>query len=490
MIALKSLGARLFGTANDRKVKAMQKTVAAVNAEEPRIAALSDDELRGRTEAFRARLAAGETLDDLLAEAFATVREAAKRALGLRPFDVQIVGAIVLHEGRIAEMKTGEGKTLVATLPVYLNALSGKGVHIVTVNDYLAKRDAEWMGKVYSFLGLTVGVIVPGIDDEARRAAYACDITYGTNNEYGFDYLRDNGKYRIEDMVQRGHELRHRRRGRLDPDRRGAHPADHLRTGGGSQRALYRHRQGDPGAFGGAFRGRREAARRHPDRGGQRVHGGAPAGPRHPARGAVALRSGLGQPGAPRQSGAQGAQVVPARPRLHREAGPRRPDRRVHRPDDGRAAPVRGPASGDRGQGGRGDPARERDAGLRHLPELFPSLRQARRHDRNSDDRSRGVPLDLRPRRDRRADQRAGGARRRRRPRLPHGGGEVRRHRRGDPRRADPRATDPRSARPPSRSPRRSPRCSSRRRSRIRFSMRAITSRRRRSSPMPACRAR
>ena len=170
MIALKSLGARLFGTANDRKVKAMQKTVAAVNAEEPRIAALSDDELRGRTEAFRARLAAGETLDDLLAEAFATVREAAKRALGLRPFDVQIVGAIVLHEGRIAEMKTGEGKTLVATLPVYLNALSGKGVHIVTVNDYLAKRDAEWMGKVYRFLGLTVGVIVPGLDDEANAA--------------------------------------------------------------------------------------------------------------------------------------------------------------------------------------------------------------------------------------------------------------------------------------------------------------------------------
>ena len=444
MIALKSLGARLFGTANDRKVKAMQKTVAAVNAEEPRIAALSDDELRGRTEAFRARLAAGETLDDLLAEAFATVREAAKRALGLRPFDVQIVGAIVLHEGRIAEMKTGEGKTLVATLPVYLNALSGKGVHIVTVNDYLAKRDAEWMGKVYRFLGLTVGVIVPGIDDEARRAAYACDITYGTNNEYGFDYLRDNGKYRIEDMVQRGHNF-------AIVDEVDSILIDEARTpliisGPAEDRSeLYtaidkvipelseehfevdeKLRAATLTEEGNEFMEERLQA-----------HAILPEGQSLYDPGSVSQVHHVNQ-------ALQGAQAVPARPRLHREAGPRRPDRRVHRPDDGRAAPVRGPASGDRGQGGRGDPARERDAGLRHLPELFPSLRQARRHDRNGDDRSRGVPLDLRPRRDRGADQRAGGARRRRRPRLPHGGGEVRRHRRGDPRRADPRATDPR----------------------------------------------
>ena len=205
MIGLKSLGAKLFGTANDRKVKAVQKRVEAVNALEPEMAALSDHDLRAQTPKLKARLEAGETLDALLPEAFATVREAAKRALGLRPFDVQIIGGIVLHGGNIAEMKTGEGKTLVATMPVYLNALTGKGVHIVTVNDYLANRDAEWMGKIYNFLGMTVGVVVPGLDDEQRRAAYAADITYGTNNEYGFDYLRDNGKYKLEDMVQRGH---------------------------------------------------------------------------------------------------------------------------------------------------------------------------------------------------------------------------------------------------------------------------------------------
>ena len=146
--------------------------------------------------------------------AFATVREAAKRTLGQRHFDVQLIGGMVLHEGRIAEMKTGEGKTLVATLPVYLNALAGRGVHVVTVNDYLARRDAEWMGQIYKFLGLTVGVIVHGLDDEQRKQAYACDVTYGTNNEFGFDYLRDNMKYRLEDMVQRGHIYRDRRRGR------------------------------------------------------------------------------------------------------------------------------------------------------------------------------------------------------------------------------------------------------------------------------------
>jgi len=205
MLGLKTLGTKIFGSANDKKVKAAQKTVEAVNAFEPEIAALPDDALRAQTDKLRARLEAGESLDDILPEAFATVREAAKRTLGMRPFDVQIIGALVLHQGKIAEMKTGEGKTLVATLPVYLNALAGRGVHVVTVNDYLAKRDAAWMGKIYEFLGLSVGVIVPGLDDQARRAAYGADITYGTNNEYGFDYLRDNSKYRLADMVQRGH---------------------------------------------------------------------------------------------------------------------------------------------------------------------------------------------------------------------------------------------------------------------------------------------
>ncbi len=192
-----------FGTSNDRQVKRYQARVPAINALEPSFAALSDDALRAKTAEFRAALAAGKTLDDIQAEAFATVREAAKRVLGLRHFDVQMIGGMVLHDGRIAEMKTGEGKTLVATLPVYLNALPAKGVHVVTVNDYLAKRDSEWMGRIYRFLGLSVGVIVHGMTDDERRDAYACDVTYGTNNEFGFDYLRDNMKYRLEEMVQR-----------------------------------------------------------------------------------------------------------------------------------------------------------------------------------------------------------------------------------------------------------------------------------------------
>ena len=200
---LGALARTLFGTANDRIVKGFDKTVAKINALEPEFVALSDEQLQGKTVEFRERLAKGETLDNLLPEAFATVREAAKRTLGQRHFDVQLKGGIVLHQGKIAEMKTGEGKTLVATLATYLNALTGKGVHVVTVNDYLARRDAEWMGRVYRFLGLTVGIIVHELDDEQRKAAYACDVTYGTNNEIGFDYLRDNMKYRLDAMVQR-----------------------------------------------------------------------------------------------------------------------------------------------------------------------------------------------------------------------------------------------------------------------------------------------
>jgi preprotein translocase subunit SecA len=196
---------KLFGSANDRRVRSYQPRVNAINALEKELEQLSDDELRARTVEFRRQVAEGTSLDDLLVPAFATVREAGKRTLGQRHFDVQLVGGMVLHQGRIAEMRTGEGKTLVATLPVYLNALTSRGVHVVTVNDYLAKRDAEWMGQIYKFLGLTVGVIVHGLDDEQRKQAYDCDVTYGTNNELGFDYLRDNMKYRLEDMVQRGH---------------------------------------------------------------------------------------------------------------------------------------------------------------------------------------------------------------------------------------------------------------------------------------------
>jgi preprotein translocase subunit SecA len=202
---LGALARKFFGSANDRRIKAYQPRVDAINALEPEVAALSDEALKARTAEFRQQLADGKTLDDILVPAFATVREAAKRTLKQRHFDVQLIGGMVLHEGDIAEMKTGEGKTLVATLAVYLNALAGKGVHVVTVNDYLAKRDSAWMGEIYGFLGLTTGVIVHGLDDAERKTAYACDITYGTNNEYGFDYLRDNMKYRLEDMVQRGH---------------------------------------------------------------------------------------------------------------------------------------------------------------------------------------------------------------------------------------------------------------------------------------------
>jgi preprotein translocase subunit SecA len=198
-----AIARRFFGSANDRFVKSLQALVDAINIAEPTLAAMSDDELRARTDVLKARLAAGETLDDILVDAFATVRETAKRVLGQRHFDVQLLGGIVLHRGMISEMKTGEGKTLVATLAVYLNALTGKGVHVVTVNDYLAKRDSEWMGQIYRFLGLTVGCIVHALDDDERRAAYAADVTYGTNNEFGFDYLRDNMKFRLEDMVQR-----------------------------------------------------------------------------------------------------------------------------------------------------------------------------------------------------------------------------------------------------------------------------------------------
>jgi preprotein translocase subunit SecA len=202
---LGAVARKLFGSANDRRIRSYQPRVDAINALEPELKALSDEALKARTAEFKKQIAEGATLDDLLVPAFATVREAARRVIGQRHFDVQLIGGMILHEGKIAEMKTGEGKTLVATAPVYLNALSGRGVHVVTVNDYLAKRDSEWMGQIYGFLGLTTGVIVHGLDDEQRKKAYDSDVTYATNNELGFDYLRDNMKYRMEDMVQRSH---------------------------------------------------------------------------------------------------------------------------------------------------------------------------------------------------------------------------------------------------------------------------------------------
>ena len=195
---------KIFGDYSSRELKSIYPIVDKIEAMADEYKAMSDEALRAKTAEFKERLQNGETLDDILPEAFATVREAADRVLGMRPYRVQLVGGIVLHQGRIAEMKTGEGKTLVATLPAYLNALTGRGVHIVTVNDYLAKRDSEWMGKLYRWLGLTVGLIVPGLDGAARRKAYNADITYGTNNEFGFDYLRDNMAIYAQELVQRG----------------------------------------------------------------------------------------------------------------------------------------------------------------------------------------------------------------------------------------------------------------------------------------------
>lgn len=207
MVSFGGIARKLFGSANDRRVRSFQPNVAAINSIEEKTKALTDEQLAAKTVEFRALLAEGKTLDDILIPAFAVVREASRRVLGMRPFDVQLVGGMILHSNAIADMKTGEGKTLVATLPVYLNALAGKGVHVVTVNDYLAQRDAATMGRLYGFLGLTTGVIVHGLSDEERRDAYACDITYATNNELGFDYLRDNMKYETNQMVQRGHNF-------------------------------------------------------------------------------------------------------------------------------------------------------------------------------------------------------------------------------------------------------------------------------------------
>ena len=211
---------KIFGTSSQREVKAILPLVNKIEGLEEEYKALTDAQLQAKTPEFKQRLADGETLDDILPEAFAACREAAWRVLGMRPYRVQLIGGIILHQGRIAEMRTGEGKTLVATLPAYLNALSGKGVHIITVNDYLAKRDSEWMGKVYRFMGLTVGLVIHGVMGQAKKDAYAADITYGTNNEFGFDYLRDNMAIYSSELVQRGH-----------PYRRGPYPPDHLRTG-------------------------------------------------------------------------------------------------------------------------------------------------------------------------------------------------------------------------------------------------------------------
>ena len=332
------------------------------------------------TDEFRQRYADGETLDDLLPEAFAAVREAAKRTLGQRPFDVQLMGAAALHMGNIAEMRTGEGKTLTGVFPAYLNALAGEGVHVVTVNDYLAKRDSEWMGRVHRFLGLEVGVILAQMTPAERRVQYAADITYGTNNEFGFDYLRDNMAWQLEDLVQRGHHFADRRRGGLDPDRRGPDAADHQRPGRAERALVRRVRQDRPPAA--PRRGRRRRLRGRREEEDRRHHGSRRGEGRGLARHRQPLRSGQHAAGQLPQQLDQGQGAVQEGQGLRRDER-RGPDRgRVHRPHPARQALQRGHAPGHRGQGKRDHQGREPDARHDHAAELLPALRQAGRHDR------------------------------------------------------------------------------------------------------------
>ncbi len=318
MLGLGTIAKKVFGTPNDRKVKSVRPLVEKINALEPEFHALTDEGIKERTAALRERVVKGESLDSVLPEAFANCREAARRALGLRAFDVQLMGGIFLHQGNIAEMKTGEGKTLVATFPAYLNALSGKGVHIVTVNDYLAKRDAEWMSKVYGALGLTTGVVYPFQEAEEKRAAYNADITYATNNELGFDYLRDNMRATIEDMMQRDHAF-------AIVDEVDSILIDEARTpliisgpSSGSVGALHYARQVHPRTGGRAFQAGRKAAQRHLHRGRKRVHGAAALGGGRAAGRPDALRPGIDDDRPSRHTGASRPQAFPEGSALHR----------------------------------------------------------------------------------------------------------------------------------------------------------------------------
>ena len=378
---------KLLRAGEGRILKKLDNIAAQVNAIEEDFEKLTDAELRAETDVFKKRLADGETLDDILPEAFAAVREASKRTLGKRHFDVQIMGGAALHMGNVAEMRTGEGKTLVATLPAYLNALTGKGVHVVTVNDYLAEYQSELMGRVHRFLGLETGCILASMTPEQRRAEYAKDITYGTNNEFGFDYLRDNMAWSTEELVQREPQLRDRRRGRLDPHRRGPHAADHLRPGRPADQVVHRVRQdGRPPRARRArerprrLRGRREEAHRRRARARHR-EGRGPPRHREPLR--------VGQHPAHRlpQQRHQGQGAVPARQGLRRDQRRGAHRRRAHRAHAGRPPLQRGHAPGHRGQGGGADPEREPDPRDDHPAELLPHVRQALRHDRYGHDR-------------------------------------------------------------------------------------------------------
>ena len=404
---------QIFGSRNDRLLKGYRRTVEKINALEPQFETLDDTALRAKTDEFRQRLASGGTLDDLLPEAFAVVREAGKRTLKMRHFDVQLIGGMALHEGKIAEMRTGEGKTLMATLPVYLNALAGKGVHVVTVNDYLARRDAEWMGRLYGFLGLTVGVNVPGMQREEKQAAFAADVTYGTNNEFGFDYLRDNMVYEVADRVARGLNyaivdevdsilIDEARTPLIISGQAEDHTELYVRINAVVPQLKKQIGEADPRTGEGVieagdFTRRREEPPGLPHRVGPRegradTHGSRPAG-----AGRQPVRPGEHRADAPRVRSPAGAPPVQPRPALR--GAERRGDhrRRVHRPADDGPALERRAAPGGGGQGRRADPEREPDPRLGHLPELLPHVRQAGGHDRHGRHRGLRVPGDLRP---------------------------------------------------------------------------------------------
>ena len=486
-----------FVDSNDREIRRLQPLVDATNALEAEYEAMSDDEIRAafaelRAEALEAaapdepsedelhhpdlerrreltkerrkreNARLQKALDEILPDVFAMTREAMKRTLGMRHFDVQLMGGVVLHQGKIAEMRTGEGKTLVAPLAAILNSLAGRGVHIVTVNDYLARRDPQWMGPIFHFLGVSVGMIThdssyvfePGYPTTDERLVNLRPVNRARGLRRG-RHLRHQQRVRLR-LPARQHgpgarpagparaELRDRRRGRQHPHRRGADAADHQRPGRGIGRPVLHLRparaapQGAPRGRGGGRRLRRrpQGQGRLLDRGGHLQDGGLARRREHVRRRPA--------PGPPLRAGAPGARPVQARPRLHRQGRRDRHRRRVHRPPDAGPALERGAPPGDRGQGGPARPARERDPGDDHLPELLPAVRQAVGDDRHGDDRGRGAPQDLPARGGRDPDPPRDDPRRLPGPRLPRRAGQVQRPDRRDRRDAGDRAAGPR----------------------------------------------
>ena len=395
-----SVFTKVLRAGEGKKVRRLAELVPLIGALEPEMQGLGDEALAHKTVEFKERLEQGETLDDLLIEAYAVVREAAWRVLGQRHFDVQLMGGMALHFGWIAEMKTGEGKTLVSTLPAYLNALDGQGVHIVTVNEYLATRDSEWMGRVHRWLGLTVGRIGSDIDDPAlKRAAYAADVTYGTNSEFGFDYLRDNMTRSRELMAQRGHVF-------AIVDEVDSILIDEARTpliiSGPADEAAQLYYQFasivrtlDPRR---RLRGRRGEEDRRPSRVGDREGGEGGRRRQH-------LRRRLRQLRPPADQGSDGQGPLPPGQGLPRRRGRGEDHRRVHRADARRPAVVRRSPPGGRGEGAGGHQGGEPHLGDGDAPELLPHVREALRHDRDGRDRGRRVRLHLRPARGAHPDQ-------------------------------------------------------------------------------------